>query len=429
MRLPYRFVRPLARVALKTYFNKIYLNGLEKIPSDKPVILAANHPSAFLEPCILATTLPKPLYFMVRGDFFQKPIYRILLKSLHMIPMYRLKDIGIKGVKNNFSSFAHAYDLLKENKQILILAEGTTRHEKRLRPIQKGPARMAIGAIDKYKHLEVQIVPVGVNYTNILDYRSQVMIEIGDPIDLQSILKEEEQHPAKQIQTVTKKLAEKLAELVIIIDKKEDEPLCEGLFQLYRNNQRIPKFPVQSASNKLLEQERKIAQKVNQLPKEVKLELFSQIQYYQADLAKHGLVDNVIVQPHIYSAMGGVGLVLGFMGFLIGYITNILPIKFGKYIADTKVKGVKFYASVSASVSLGAYIIYFSLLVLFALFFKSIFLFFFVLMIPFFGFFALQYYEFMQKWKNGRQFYRTEDSIIYDLKKQRKSILRGFEKY
>ena len=89
MRLPYRFVRPLARIALKTYFSKIYLNGLEKIPADKPIILAANHPSAFLEPCILATTLPRPLHFMVRGDLFQKPLYRALLMSLHMIPMYR----------------------------------------------------------------------------------------------------------------------------------------------------------------------------------------------------------------------------------------------------------------------------------------------------------------------------------------------------
>jgi len=83
MRLTYRIVRPLARIALKTYFSKIYLNGLD--------------PSAFLEPCILATTLPRPLHFMVRGDLFQKPIYSAMLMSLHMIPMFRLKDIGYKG--------------------------------------------------------------------------------------------------------------------------------------------------------------------------------------------------------------------------------------------------------------------------------------------------------------------------------------------
>jgi len=160
---------------------------------------------------------------MVRGDLFQKPIYRALLMSLHMIPMYRLKDIGIKGVKNNFSSLDYSYDLLKNNEQVLILAEGTTEHEKRLRPIQKGTARMALGAVEKYPGLDVQIIPIGVNYADILNYRSEVMLQIGDPIPIQSFLQGEKEHPAKIIKKVTQQLKESLEALVIHIDQKEDE--------------------------------------------------------------------------------------------------------------------------------------------------------------------------------------------------------------
>ena len=428
MRLPYRFVRPLARIALKTYFSKIYLNGLEKIPADKPIILAANHPSAFLEPCILATTLPRPLHFMVRGDLFQKPIYRALLMSLHMIPMYRLKDIGIKGVKNNFSSLDYSYDLLKNNEQVLILAEGTTKHEKRLRPIQKGTARMALGAVAKYPDLDVQIIPIGVNYADILNYRSEVMLQIGDPIPIQSYLKGAKEHPAKTIKKVTLKLKESLEALVIHIDRAEDEFLCEGLFGLYKNNYPTPSFPVQSTNEKPLKRSIEIAQKVNQCSEEKKNRLVEKVKNYQANLAKHQLVDEVIVQPHSYHPLGMIGILFGVLPFIMGWLFNILPIKFGKYLAENKVKSITFYASIKASMALAAYIIYFPLLLLVALFSKSIFLIIFVGMIPFLGFFALQFYEYVQKWKEGRQFYQTDTAIINDLKTQRKAILREFEK-
>ena len=427
MRLPYRIVRPLARIALKTYFSKIYLNGLEKIPNDKPIILAANHPSAFLEPCILATTLPRPLHFMVRGDLFQKPVYRVLLMSLHMIPMYRLKDIGIKGVKNNFSSLDYSYDLLRKNEQVLILAEGTTKHEKRLRPIQKGTARMALGAVEKYPDLDVHIMPIGVNYADILNYRSEVMLQIGDPIRIQDYLKDTKEHPAKIIKKVTQKLKGNLEELVIHIERKEDEFLCESLFELYKHNYPTPNFPVQSTNKKPLERDLKIAKKVNELSEEKKESLVKKIKNYHDSLTKNQLVDEVIVQPHSYHPLGVIGIFFGIIPFIMGWLFNILPINFGKYLAENKVKSITFYASIKASMALAAYIVYFPFLLLLAIFSKSIFLIIFVGMIPFLGFFALQFYEYVQKWKEGRQFYKTDDAIINDLKVQRKTILREWE--
>lgn len=33
---------------------------MENLDWEKPLILAANHPTAFIEPCILACWLPKP---------------------------------------------------------------------------------------------------------------------------------------------------------------------------------------------------------------------------------------------------------------------------------------------------------------------------------------------------------------------------------
>ena len=113
--------------------------------------------------------------------------------------------------------------------------------------------------------------------------------------------------------------------------------------------------------------------------------------------------------------------------FILGWFFNILPVFFGKYLAENKVKSITFYASIKASMALAAYLIYFPILLLIALFSKSIFLVVFVGMIPFLGFFALQFYEYVEKWSAGRQFNKTSAAIIEQLKIDRKAILRKFE--
>ena len=55
----YWILRHLARIAFKAYFHKIYLINLEHLPREGPVLIAANHPSAFLEACMLAAFLPR----------------------------------------------------------------------------------------------------------------------------------------------------------------------------------------------------------------------------------------------------------------------------------------------------------------------------------------------------------------------------------
>ncbi|MFK7806382.1 MAG: hypothetical protein AB8F74_01150, partial [Saprospiraceae bacterium] len=60
----YRITRPFAQIAIRTTFRKIYFTNEERIPWDKPVILAINHPTIFIEPCLLATHLDEPLHFL-----------------------------------------------------------------------------------------------------------------------------------------------------------------------------------------------------------------------------------------------------------------------------------------------------------------------------------------------------------------------------
>jgi 1-acyl-sn-glycerol-3-phosphate acyltransferase len=71
------------------------LHHLERIPLDRPVLIASNHPSAFLEACLLATHFPKSLHFLVRGDIFINKFIVWLLAQFHLTPIYRF-PMGLK---------------------------------------------------------------------------------------------------------------------------------------------------------------------------------------------------------------------------------------------------------------------------------------------------------------------------------------------
>lgn len=112
----YAAVRPLAKLGLQQYFRRIDLAGLENIPEGVPVILAANHPTAFLEPCIMACFSGHTLNFLVRGDMFRKGIHDWLLRSLNMLPIFRIRDGGYVNLKQNYATFAACNEALAKTR-------------------------------------------------------------------------------------------------------------------------------------------------------------------------------------------------------------------------------------------------------------------------------------------------------------------------
>ena len=151
----------------KVYFKKIYFSGLTKLPTDRPLILACNHPTAFIDPMLVGGITLKAKNFLLRGDMFGKgKLVESFLKSIKCIPIYRFQD-GFASMKKNEASLEYCYDLLGKGENVFILAEGVAKHEKRMRPIQKGTARLAFGAYEKHKRKDIVVVPIGINYTDL----------------------------------------------------------------------------------------------------------------------------------------------------------------------------------------------------------------------------------------------------------------------
>ncbi len=420
--LLYRLIRPLARLALQVNFRKIYFSNAQVVPKNKPVILAVNHPSAFLEACLLACLLPRPLHFLARGNLFIKSFYSKVLKTLHIIPVYRLHDRGYSFVRKNYESFEHCYSALADGQMIMILAEGTTIQEKRLRPIRKGTARLAFGALSTYPDLDLQIVPVGVNFTYADRFRSRVMFSFGQPIELQDYLDTHREQPQRAIRELTQRLKQDLEKEVIQIQDTGDEALVEHLFQLNRNSRPEAPFPIVSPNNHLFKSEWRIAQSVSGMSALEKVALQKQVDNYQQNLSTHKMNDYAVVVGRTPELSNLITIIVGYVPHWLGYLGNFLPTYLAHYIGKYKVEEIEFKASVKLAVTIPAFLLYYLILAIIAISSGQFVLLLLVSVLPFAGYYALMYREYRQKWQNLRALHQIDEAILEQLQQERRKI-------
>lgn len=415
----YRITKPIAKFALSAYFRKIYFSNADRIPTDKPVILAANHPTAFIEPCILACWLEEPLHFMARGDFVLKSnFFKNLYEMYNIIPIYRIQDGGFGKLRDNFSAFAAATEFLRKNKMVLILAEGTTVHEKRLRPIKKGVARVAFGSAEGYPDLDIQIVPVGVNYSDSDKMRSLVMIDFGEPIALKDFKEVYEENNNRAIRELTGAITKVLSERVVHIEHRDEEDEVEKLLE-YIDLKKMEKTPSTiEHSDELLNYKNRLVSKINNLKKEEKIPLFKALNRLEDACKKLNVSFEGILREGDIGASNFWKLILLFPLFLVGYIGNFLPVWGSGFITKKYITDISFRASTSIALGIVLYLIYWFVLLGIGLAIGNVWLLLGILLLPFLGKIALRFQDLRREFTEGKKLKKLNKT---DLKKLREA--------
>lgn len=177
----YTLLRRYVTFCSRFYFKKIEVHGLENIPSEGPVIFAANHQNAFLDAILIHIGQPRSPYFLTRGDVFNKALPNKILRSLNMRPIFRFRD-GVSNVKRNKETFSECYRILETNRALGIFPEGNHDPKFRLRTLQKGTSRIVYDTEKRngFK-LRIQTVPVGIQYYGNQHSRADVLIQFGKP--------------------------------------------------------------------------------------------------------------------------------------------------------------------------------------------------------------------------------------------------------
>lgn len=181
----YTFFKILAKLALFFYTRKSIANFNFKSNFEKPKIIASNHPNSFFDAIVIAVNYPKPIYFLARGDAFKNKIIAGFLKSIHLIPIYRLSEGKENLIKNN-QTFDICIALLKKNETILIFSEGLCVNEWKLRNLKKGTARLALLALNQNIN-SVLVQPVNINYSSFSKNPKEILINYNSPIEVGKI--------------------------------------------------------------------------------------------------------------------------------------------------------------------------------------------------------------------------------------------------
>ncbi len=421
----YYLVRPLARLALKFWFTKIHLVHLDRVPQSDPVIMAINHPTIFIEPCLMACYQPRALFFLAKGVLFVSP-FTYFLKSLHMIPLYRQKDGGFDKRKSNVNTFDYCYKKIAENGAILIMPEGSSQQIRHLRRLTKGFAKMAFGAYEKNKDTRLKILPVGVNFLDADKFRSQVSLGFGKPLAIQAYVDLYEKDARQATKKLTEDLYCEMLEQVVHVEHQEDFLLADQLLKLVENITPISiNHVVVKNSNKIVENKR-LTKIIGGLTDTSKATLKSKTAVYFDQLNELGLSDYALVHSEKYKLPTLLLLILTHPLFLLGWLTNALAYGFGLF-CGSKTRDVETRMSVVLGLTFGFYLIYYPVMILLGWWFGW-WWFLLAILIPVFGYFSVIYLDLARRYRGAMKVRKLPSKRIEVLRQTRTEILEIVER-
>ena len=153
--------------------------GLENVPNEGALIVAANHLSNW-DPPFLGTFLQHEVCYMAKEELFKNPIFAAAIRALHVFPVKR-------GTADK-TAIKHAVKLLKEGQCLGIFPEGTRSKTGKIGKAEPGVALIA--AMTK-----APIVPALIVDTNKIfgdKWFPQLTVVYGKPMCFEGNIKDKE---------------------------------------------------------------------------------------------------------------------------------------------------------------------------------------------------------------------------------------------
>lgn len=397
----YNILLPAIHLEYRMLFRKIYLHNRKGVRSNKPVLIASNHPTAFIDPIFFCIFFDPPVYNMTRGDIFRKPFYRKLLEHCNMFPVYRQRD-GYDRRDRNDEVFEYCQQKLLDGVAVNIFVEGEHHLDKRVLPLQKGIARIAFGTYENHQLDELQIVPVGCNYVAGDILRDEAKINVGEPIYVKDYWPKYQENPGAAVNLLCADIRKALITLCYNIEDRADDDLAERLLTLWRNDHPAAMIPVVENGAERFLGEKKVLEALNTMPAEQKAGLSEQTETYFKALETAGFNDEAITQPKQGSWYWLILFVLGFLPYALGSIMS-WPIRaLAQFVTKSKVRKREFRTSILLGVgTLGTFFYYI------ILFFVGVFLAWPILvslaiLLPLLTWFAIFWRERLLHWRAAR---------------------------
>jgi glycerol-3-phosphate O-acyltransferase / dihydroxyacetone phosphate acyltransferase len=252
----YRISRWIVRTTVGFYFSRIERFHRNRVPTAGPVLFTSNHPNSLTDAFVIGTSVPRKVNFVATVQLFRFSAFRWLLTRCGVIPVNRVKD-DPHAMRSVMSTFESCFRQLEVGEAVAIFPEGVTHDDPQLRGIKTGTARMAL----EFEHRHagkagLTIVPVGLNFSAKEIYRSEVLVNFGDPLRVADWLAGYDGNRRECIQRLTAEIELRIAQLILHLPHLERARLVESVKRLYlerlRVGNRIIHEPVPDAAGELM---------------------------------------------------------------------------------------------------------------------------------------------------------------------------------
>ena len=231
----YDLVRALVRWILTLFYRRVDVVGLEHIPESGPLIVAANHQNALVDPMLLLALIPRRLVPVAKAPLFRHPIIGPFLRLVGAIPVHRRQE-GNADPARNRAMFGAATAHLAAGGSVLIFPEGVSQPEPTLMPLRSGASRMlleveaAMGGGSR-----VALVPVGLVYHEPGTFRAgRAFLQIGASVITDDLVEMHATHPEGAAQLLTERLAAALRREIVESEDRETHRLLTALESITR---------------------------------------------------------------------------------------------------------------------------------------------------------------------------------------------------
>jgi len=210
----HRLVIWLIRTIANTFFRRIDVVGIDNVPTDGPLIFAGNHPNALMDGFLLIAKCERwPVHFMANAKLWEYRLLAPVLNSIGAVPVYRREEHD--GKVDNQDAFERLYEVIESGDCMGIFPEGISHVESQLVKLKTGTARIALAVTARGK-TQVRIIPCGLSYLHRHRFRSQVLIEFGEPIVIDDQwVKDYQADQQGTVVKLTAQLAERLSDVTL----------------------------------------------------------------------------------------------------------------------------------------------------------------------------------------------------------------------
>jgi 1-acyl-sn-glycerol-3-phosphate acyltransferase len=217
---------------LRIFFREIEIVGLASLPQDRPLLIVSNHGNALVDPMLIYGFLPVPSRFLAKSTLWKHPFAKHMVRLGRAIPVYRKEDVGVDR-SGNISSFERCREVLELGGVIALFPEGTSHDEPALLPLKTGTARIALETEELCGPLGLRIVPVGLNFGARDQFRSRVLIQIGEPIDPTAEVAREGADNSETVRALTARIGASLRDVTLNYESWREAEIVECAAEVF----------------------------------------------------------------------------------------------------------------------------------------------------------------------------------------------------